>query len=81
MMLPKVGLHGGVKFRRGLDDEGNLPIYLHVVLPAVDRLARRENIHTGGKALFHQAFGQYAGNLGIRKCGEDETNCWHGENA
>lgn len=80
-MPPKVGLQGGIKFRRGLDDEGNLPIYLHVILPAVDRLAWRENIHTGREACLHKASGQFSSDVGIGKRGEHETNCGHGENA
>jgi hypothetical protein len=52
---------GRDKVPRGLDDQGNLPICLHVILPAIDRLAGRKNIDTGRQAHLHQISRQFAG--------------------
>jgi len=81
VLLPKISFQGGIKFRRGLDDEWNLPIYMHVALPAVNRLAGCEDIHTGRESRFHQISGQFAGSLCIWQCGEYETDSGHGESA
>jgi hypothetical protein len=36
MLLSNVGFQRGIKFRRCLDDQRNLPIYVHGILPTID---------------------------------------------
>lgn len=61
MVLAEEGFKLVVAFRRGLDYQRNLPIFLQRALPVIHRMARRENVDTGGQSLFHQQTRQLAG--------------------